>query len=1238
MVDQVQTDITEAIASSGVFDAVYYASKAQMAADDSAALIAHYVEIGEKVGLPPNAFFDPRWYAENNSDATDNLLYHYITVGEAADRKPSPLFDSGWYKKEYDMPADGGLALVHYLRERSSNLYSPNQYFDIAYYLKHSPDVAGANIDPFEHFINWGVFEGRRCHPAFDAVYIWKTYLNNDRTKNPFRLFMYWGEVFGWRGTLDTNAPTIPREVKKFTSAGPYFESAAQRTSGIKKARVLAFYLPQFHAIRENDEWWGAGFTEWTNIPRGVPRFAGHYQPRVPRDLGFYELGGREIMQRQVELARGAGLSGFCFYYYNFNGHRLLEKPLDTLLNDRSIAFPFCIMWANENWTRRWDGMEADVLMAQNYALEGESAIVADMARYMKDDRYVRINGRPFLGIYRADVIPECKAAIERWRKIFREEQGLDPYIVMSQTFGNVDPRAFGFDAAMEFPPHKFGSLVPRINHQIDILDDDFSGDVRSYDDFVRLSLEDFPKDYKLFKTIFPIWDNDARKQGSGMVVHGSTPPKFQNWASAIIDQLVISEPQDERIMFVNAWNEWCEGTYLEPDIHYGYAFINALSHSISGKSVTSKRKILLVGHDAFQAGAQQLLFNIGAVLKGRFGCEIAFVLMDGGAMASQYAKLAATYVVDPKESFWPALVQHLKELRNNGFETAITNSAFSGHATLALRELGFEISSLIHELSTIVTKYYGSDRLRSLFKHSHNVVYPNRYVEREITAVFGRPQGRTMVIPQGLYSRIAPVAEAYQEVRQRLNIPPDAKIVMNAGYADLRKGIDLFLAAASATRELDPSVYFVWIGNADPTVDAWLVDPVRQEASANVRFAGFQSEVAAFYTAADAFFLTSREDPFPSVVLEALSLGLPVLAFDKGGGFVDLLKDHRLGSLIPSGNIRLAAKMIVDTVTHRERESASERLYRSQKIAKDYDFANYCHSLIALNQRIPKISVVVPNYNYRNCIEARLFSIFDQTFPVFEVIVLDDCSTDGSVEELERIGASGVREFVLIENVVNSGNVFAQWAKAAETATGELIWIAEADDLSDPSFLENMVTFFADESVSFAFSDSRTIDEHGSPQWDSYKGYYETLFPGALSKTDVFAGREFVEKYLSVKNVIMNVSSGVWRRDALLAALERCRADLANFRMAGDWRLYIDVALSGGRIGYNATPMNVHRRHSGSVTHALKKDKHLQEIRGIQQIVRKAVGSSVKRKQDAYYAEVAESFGLTDAEIAHVD
>ncbi|MFG1466595.1 glycoside hydrolase family 99-like domain-containing protein [Xanthobacter sp. DSM 24535] len=1238
MVDGVQAEVTGIIAASGVFDVVYYASKAGMPADDSAELISHYVEMGEKLGFSPNEFFDPRWYSESYSNISGNLLLDYIVSGEASGRRPSPLFDPAWYLKEYDLAAGNELALAHYLRERSANFHSPNQYFDVVFYLKSNPDVATANVDPFTHFINWGVFEGRRCHPAFDSEFVWKTYLNNDRTKNPFRLFMYWGEVFGWRATLDTNAPTIPREIKKFTAAGPYFEAEPQRSSGIKKARVLAFYLPQFHTIRENDEWWGAGFTEWTNIPRGVPRFAGHYQPRVPRDLGFYELGGRDILQRQVEMARGAGLSGFCFYYYNFNGHRLLEKPLDVLLNDRTISFPFSIMWANENWTRRWDGMEADVLMAQDYGLEGEPAIIADMARYMKDERYIRINGRPFLGLYRADVIPDCKAAIGRWRKIFKDEHDLDPYIVMSQTFGNVDPRPFGFDAAMEFPPHKFGSMVPRINHQMDLLDNDFRGDVRSYDDFVRVSLEDFPKEYKLLKTVFPTWDNDARKQGSGMVVHGSNPTKFQNWASAIIDQLVISEPQEERLMFVNAWNEWCEGTYLEPDVHFGYAFLNALSHSISGKSVTSKRKILLVGHDAFQAGAQQLLFNIGAVLKGRFGCEIAFVLMDGGAMASQYAKLASTYVVDPKESFWPGLVQHLKELRNNGFETAITNSAFSGHVTLALRELGFEISSLIHELSTIVTKYYGADRLSALFKHSHNVVYPNRYVEREITEVFGRPQGRTLVIPQGLYSKVAPVTDAYRAVRDRLNIPHDAKIVMNAGYADLRKGIDLFLAVASATRELDPSVYFVWIGNADPTIDAWLIDPVRQDPSGNVRFAGFQSEVAGFYTAADAFFLTSREDPFPSVVLEALSLGLSVLAFDKGGGFVDLLKDRRLGSLIPSGNIRLAARMVVDTVIQRQREPASERLYRSQKIAKDYNFANYCHSLIGLNQAVPKISVVVPNYNYKTCIEARLYSVFDQTFPIFEVIVLDDCSTDGSVEELERIGASGVREFVLIENIVNSGNVFAQWAKGVEAATGDLIWIAEADDLSDPSFLENMVTFFAEESVAFAFSDSRTIDEHGAPQWESYKGYYETLFPGALSKTEVFSGRDFVEKYLSVKNVIMNVSSGVWRRDALAAALDRCHADLANFRMAGDWRLYIDVALSGGSIGYNAMPMNVHRRHSGSVTHALKKDKHLQEIRGIQQIVRKAVGTSVKRKQDAYYAEVAESFGLSDAETAHAD
>ena len=202
---------------------------------------------------------------------------------------------------------------------------------------------------------------------------------------------------------------------------GPEFEEFdPQIANGAPpRTKAIAFFLPQFHAIPENDEWWGKGFTEWANVVRGSPRYVGHYQPRLPRDLGFYDLTRAETLPRQVELARAAGIHGFSFYYYWFDGKRLLERPLERFLNDPAIDFPFCLTWANENWTRRWDGHDDEILIAQTYDPGYDVALVDDLQRHFADPRYIRLQGRPLLLLYRADCIPDAARRIERWRELW---------------------------------------------------------------------------------------------------------------------------------------------------------------------------------------------------------------------------------------------------------------------------------------------------------------------------------------------------------------------------------------------------------------------------------------------------------------------------------------------------------------------------------------------------------------------------------------------------------------------------------------------------------------------------------------------------------------------------------------------------------------------------------------------------------------------------------------------------
>ncbi len=1224
-------DVKLTLQRSGLFDPPFHAKHLvdEPAPGDP---LDHYIEFGEELGHRPNFVFDPSWYRRRYDVRLDhsNMLHHYLTTGEKMGYAPSPLFDPVWYANQNGLDLQAQCALSHYMLANPHER-APHAYFSARFYIAKYPDIAKASIDPYTHYMNWGIFEDRKGSETFDASYVWQRYLNKDRTKNPLLLFLEFGSEFGWLAKASVEENTVHREIRRFTAPAPEFEPTQTEMSGLRKIKALAFYLPQFHPIAENDAWWGKGFTEWRNVPRGVPRFAGHFQPRIPRDLGFYELDGTDVIKKQVDMAKIAGLFGFCFYYYNFNGKRLLEKPLDAFVGDTSIEFPFCLLWANESWSRRWDGFEQEVLIAQSYDINAENRLVDDVAKYMRDPRYIMIGQRPLFFVYRTDVIPDAAGAVKRWRTRFKTEHGLDPLIVMAQAFGNNDPRPAGFDGAIEFPPHKFGSVLPHINAKMEILDPDFRGEIYSYDALVEASLKDFPRDFPLIKTAVPSWDNDARKQAAGLVMQGSTPAKFQAWLEALSREAERKRFHGEKIVMINAWNEWCEGAYLEPDVHFGFGYLNALSRALTDNPERMSRKIVLVGHDAFPAGAQMLLLNIGRTLKTAFGVEIAYILMDGGGLADRYSELAPTFVANAGTDFWPELRANVEQLRAQGFTHAITNSAFSGHCVGFLADSGFKVCSLIHELKTIIERSHGLGKYQQILKRSSDVIYPNHYVANELTREFGQPAGNPHIMAQGLYKDIAPDPSLADSIRTLLKLPPQVRIVLNTGYADLRKGVDLFLGLARETARLDPNVHFVWVGDVDPAVNTWILEDVRRGRTANVHFIGYTENVSAMFNGADLFFLTSREDPFPSVVLEALAVGLPVGTFDTGGGYVDLIRaEPYAGFLAPTGDLAAAARLIVEQLQAEAKSGGELRPARRSMIADKYNFRDYAFGLLNMTQPTRKISVIIPNYNYKAYLEARLGSVFAQNHPTWEVIVLDDCSTDDSIAELERLAGKLGRDFTLIENDTNSGNVFAQWQRGVEAATGDLIWIAEADDLADPDFLSRLAARFNEEGVVMAFSDSRTIDEFGVSQWDSYKGYYNTLFPGALAATETFDGDVFLQTYLSVKNAILNASSVLWRRDALDEALARCGDDLSRFAMAGDWRIYAETCLLDGKIAYDAQPLNIHRRHSNSVTHALKKETHRAEIAAIHEMVRSRLGPAVPvAKQDEYLREITREFEL---------
>lgn len=348
--------------------------------------------------------------------------------------------------------------------------------------------------------------------------------------------------------------------------------------------KLIAFYLPQYHPFPENEEWWGKGFTEWANVTRAIPQFSGHYQPHLPAELGFYDLRIEGVHYRQIELAKQYGLHGFAYYHYWFAGKRLMEMPVDRFLNNKKMDFPFLLIWANENWTRRWDGLDNDILIAQDHSPESDKAFIQDLEPYLRDERYIRIGDRPIVIVYRTDILPEPKATAERWREYCLKNHLGDPYLIAAQTFGLSDPRTVGFDAAMQFPPHNewhSGDLM--IQDSTTLANPDFSSYIFSYPKMVEYQKNQIQttNPYPLYKTVFPSWDSEPRKPGRGTIYAYSSPSLYRQWLQAACDWTLKNHPKEERFVFVNAWNEWAESAHLEPDRRFGYAYLHETMNAL---------------------------------------------------------------------------------------------------------------------------------------------------------------------------------------------------------------------------------------------------------------------------------------------------------------------------------------------------------------------------------------------------------------------------------------------------------------------------------------------------------------------------------------------------------------------------------------------------------------------------------------------------------------------------------
>ena len=358
--------------------------------------------------------------------------------------------------------------------------------------------------------------------------------------------------------------------------------------------KIIAFYLPQFHTFPENDEWWGKGFTEWTNTKRGKPNFKGHYQPQTPKDHYYYDLQKDEsVIPKQIELAKQYGIDGFCFYHYWFaNGKKLMEKPIERLLNDKTLDIPFCLCWANENWSRRWDGSEQSILIAQDYGdKEDRTRHIEYLMDFFKDERYMRDeNGRPILLIYKPQLIDNLSELLSEWRdKAYAA--GFPGICFVCQYPQNNEKVKSKFDNWIDFEPaattaipgDDFGrafKISPKYAFEVGLTKLLQLLKIRtykkySYEDAVNASENRKIEGSKEWLGAFPGWDNTARRGKSSIIYDKSTPQKFEEY---VYTQLIKSiRAGQEGVLFINAWNEWAEGAHLEPDERNGFGYLESV-------------------------------------------------------------------------------------------------------------------------------------------------------------------------------------------------------------------------------------------------------------------------------------------------------------------------------------------------------------------------------------------------------------------------------------------------------------------------------------------------------------------------------------------------------------------------------------------------------------------------------------------------------------------------------------
>ena len=892
-------------------------------------------------------------------------------------------------------------------------------------------------------------------------------------------------------------------------------------SAGERTIKSIAFLLPQFHPVKENDRWWGRGFTEWNNVIRGRPMFRSHYQPRLPKDLGYYDLRHPDTQRRQAEMAQQNGVHGFCYHYYWFDGKKILNEPVEQMLSSGAPDHPFCVCWANENWSRNWDGQERFVLLKQNYTMESNRALIHEFIKMMRDRRYIRHQGKPVLVVYRIRVIPNWLETAKMWREECRKA-GIGEIHLCAVRFGleplDGPPEEFGVDSYVLFPPHE--TVREDMRSSVHDLNGQFGGEIFSYDGVWKGDVERFEKGYPwpVHRGVMMGWDNTARRMTDSRIFHGATPLKFRTWLNKIVEQENKHNKDRESLVFVNAWNEWAEGTTLEPDAKFGDSYLRALRSTLgqyapqwNHAQPANVPGTAIVSHKApFLPTVRPTPANTSEAFKGRVAhkpnrptvmlcAHISGHQLFGGERSffdiiSTLNKMDVNLIVCLPSGNNKQYVDDIRKLVQYCYVFSYpqwhSRREIDQYVLLNFADIiaAHNVSLVYANTIVLLEPLIAAKRMnRMRLVHARELISVDAHLQERLDMTAEEIISEVFSMSDFLIANSKATYHLFSRHDRTFYVPNAVKVedfdTTNKVEKKIRfgivssnipkKGVADFIAVAKYCKDKTDAAEFVIIGPENGHTKEWHKDP---ELPDSVTFLGYrESPIEAMKELNVLLSLSNFAESFGRTIAEAMAACRPVIGYE-WGAVPELIQHGKNGYLVPYKNTVEAAKAVLRIC---EKPSLIKKMGQAglKIVTENYSYeclnANLTKAMEAVfaseeildnkldfwNHTMPRpqnATVIIPVYNAYDEVSACIDSVLKYTNrELTNVLIINDGSTDERIAGLVD-GYAGRHHVKVVHNEKNLGYTRTINKGIALAGTDDVV-LLNSDTVVTPNWLAGL-------------------------------------------------------------------------------------------------------------------------------------------------------------------------------------